>query len=84
MTTPTDTLRRAIAERGLTQAQAATALGISASYLSVILSKRRGISAYVAVKAEMAWGVDGRRLLIDQALMEYEVAKYEYGKERQP
>lgn len=78
MTTPTDTLRRAIAKHGLTEAEAAAKLGISELYLSCILAKRCAISAYVAARAEQQLGVDAQKILVDQ------LRAHNYGTRRTP
>jgi plasmid maintenance system antidote protein VapI len=80
--TATAAIRRAIAARGLTQQDAAALLGISESYLSDVLNKRRGISGFVAVRLEAHFGISAQKLLVDQAIMEWEVAKHAYAKEQ--
>lgn len=39
-----------------------------------------GISPYVAVRLEQTLGVDGRLLLLKQTLVEWERAKWEFGR----
>lgn len=74
-------IRNAMRQHSLNQKQAAERLGISESYLSKILAGTAPVSAFVAVRLLATMNIDGRKLLLDQTLVEYERAKLEYTRE---
>lgn len=71
-------IRAAIAKRQWTQKETAHRLNISEQYLSDILSSRRGLSAFVAVRLERVLGFDAGELLYIQTSDELEKARKEY------
>lgn len=73
-----ESIRHAMQVHGLNQKETAACLEISEQYLSDILRKRRGISAFVAVRLEDAFGIDAHRLMLDQALIELFKARSEF------
>jgi plasmid maintenance system antidote protein VapI len=73
-------VRSAIRASGLSQKEVAARLTISEQYLSDICNSRRAVSAFVAVRLQAVLGVDGRKLMLDQALVDWERAKIAYFK----
>lgn len=71
-------IREAIMQKGLSQKQAAAKLCISQSYLSDIVLGRRSVSAYVAVRLELLFGIDAMRLMALQTRDELTQAWKEY------
>lgn len=59
----------------VTQKGAAELLGISAAYLSDVLSGRRKVSIPLALKVEKAFGINAERVLIRQLRDELEDAR---------
>jgi addiction module HigA family antidote len=57
---PGETIREALAERGLTQAVAAERMGMFQSELSDVINGHRALSARVAVRLEALTGIDAR------------------------
>ena len=54
-------------ERGISQKQFATMLGVQASHLSEVLNNKRALSTELAVKIEKAIGIPAKTLLSAQA-----------------
>jgi addiction module HigA family antidote len=70
-------IRAEAARHALTQAALAARLGISAQYVSDILSGRRSVSPFVAVRLERVLGMDAAAILQEQASEELEHARKE-------
>lgn len=71
-------IRAAIDKRQATQKDIAAQLHISEQYLSDILSGRRGVSAFVAVRLERVLGISADKLMIDQVMAELRKAREAY------
>ena len=56
-----------IEERGISQKQFATMLGVQASHLSEVLNNKRALTTELAVKIEKAIGIPAKTLLSAQA-----------------
>jgi HTH-type transcriptional regulator/antitoxin HigA len=54
-------------ERGISQKQFATMLGVQASHLSEVLNNKRALTTELAVKIEKAIGIPAKTLLAAQA-----------------
>ena len=54
-------------ERGISQKQFASMLGVQASHLSEVLNNKRALSTELAVKIEKAIGIPAKTLLAAQA-----------------
>ena len=54
-------------ERGISQKQFATMLGVQASHLSEVLNNKRALTTELAVKIEKAIGIPAKTLLSAQA-----------------
>jgi HTH-type transcriptional regulator/antitoxin HigA len=59
-------------ERGISQKQFATMLGVQASHLSEVLNNKRALTTELAVKIEKAIGIPAKTLLAAQAHYELE------------
>lgn len=77
--TDLDALRRILETHSA--ASVADRLGISETYLEAMLTRKLAVTGFVAVRLERHYGIDSRKLLIDQALVEYECARMEYARE---
>jgi plasmid maintenance system antidote protein VapI len=76
-----DRVRAAIERKGLTQKQAAAVLMISQTYLNDILTGKRAVSGYIAVRLQKHFGVNAQILLFQQATAEIAAAWDEIGRE---
>ncbi len=78
ITKPRDLIALAIARKGMNQKQAAAALQISETYLSDLVTGKRSVSAYVAVRLQVELGMNAQILLFQQATAELQTAWEEY------
>ncbi len=65
-------IRDTLANRGITQAAAAEAMGISKAGLSDVIRQRKGVSASLALRVQYSLGIPGDLLVRLQAQFDFQ------------
>src|SRR5688572_16194907 len=63
---PCDLIRQAIEQKNMTQKEAAAILGISQTYLSDLITGKRSVSAFVAVRLQRHFRINAQILMFQQ------------------
>lgn len=74
-------IRDTIAHHGITQIEAAEAMGISKAQLSDVIRQRKGVSANLALRVQFCFGIPGDLLIRLKAQFDFQKAFHSKSKD---